>query len=191
MLFNKFVGVIHEGREDAMGRYLDGDEELSQDVEQTPGVDDAAAGAEEEMPPAEEELPPEEIPPEEAPPPGDEFAPPGPPEMIDPAISETQKEINLLDLFLTMKQNVQQLQDLFDLCDFTEIQPDHFKELAFLEDGIDELHRKVVMYITDNYQYESYEKSLYIYLLLRSELTEVTQRFNNMMIEVKKERDDK
>ena len=180
LLFKKFVGVVHEDSTDAMSRFLDGEEEIQQDVTQTPGVDDA--------PP--EEVPAEEMPPEDEAMMDDEFAPPGPPEMVDPNISETQKQINLLDLYLTLKQDGEQFKEIFERCDFSEVDEKYHHRLSVLEDGVMGLYKKIVLYIADNFQYETYEKSLYIYLMLRKELTILAQDLNAFMAQVKKEKDE-
>lgn len=185
LLFNKFVGVVNEDSATAMSRFLDGEEEINQDVTMTPGVEDAGV-----EPTAEPPVDDNGIPMDDQTMMDSEFAPPGPPEMIDPNISETQKELNLLDLFLTLKKDTEALQELFDKCDFSPIQEEYYKELTLIEDGIDETHRKLLAYIVDNYQYETYEKSLYIYLMLRQEVLFIAKKLNELTEKVKKKKDE-
>lgn len=85
-------------------------------------------------------------------------------------VSDKQKQIRLLELFRELLEYSKIFYETLETIDFNLLEKDPTTKLRYSKKKLFDMIEKLESYITDVFYGEQYEKSLYVYILLRTEL---------------------
>jgi hypothetical protein len=96
-------------------------------------------------------------------------------------VSEQQKLIKLLGLYRELMTYTTVFYDSLGSVDTSTLESDPNQEIRELKGKIVNLKEKLRNYIVDRYADETYEKSLYVYILLRTELLTIIKMLRHLL----------
>jgi hypothetical protein len=111
----------------------------------------------------------------------DEEASEGSPMGEELEVSESQKLAKLFDLFKSLLDYTESFYDSLENIDINLLDEEQNNEISEKKDKLFNLLEKQKSYIKEVFSSEKYEKSLYVYILLRTELMEIIRSIRNAL----------
>ena len=105
-------------------------------------------------------------------------------------VSEQKKLIKLLGLYRELMNYTTVFYDNLEDIDTSTLETEKNQEIRILKDKLSSLKDKLRDYIVDRYADETYEKSLYVYILLRTELLTIVKLLRKLLGVDKNEQKD-
>jgi len=107
-------------------------------------------------------------------------------------VSEQKKMLKLLELYRELINYSTVFHDSLDIIDTNLLDSDKNQELRDLKRKLLDLSEKLKDFVIDRFADETYEKALYIFILLRTELLTVIQMLRHLLdlnkIDLKKDK---
>lgn len=110
----------------------------------------------------------------------------------DPAVSDTKKLVRLFNLFKNLLTYSEAFYDSLLTIDIDSLDFERLLLTKKYAQSIQTLGEKIRSYLEDNFKNDDYEKALYIYILLRTELLTATRSLREVLeLNVEDEKENK
>lgn len=106
-------------------------------------------------------------------------------------VSEQKKMLKLLELYRELMNYSKVFYESLEIIDTNLIDSDKNHELRQLKKKLLDLSEKIKDFVIDRFADETYEKALYIYILLRTELLTITKMLRQVLDLNRKKQEDK
>jgi hypothetical protein len=108
-----------------------------------------------------------------------------------PESSEIHKSIRLFDLYDRLLEYIKTFYESIDVIDSNLLDKEHYIELTNKKDKIEKIINKLDYYMKEIFPVEKYEKSLYVYILLRTEVITMIKTLRDLLkLDQPNEKDD-